>query len=276
MTLGQLYQSHLKLVGRGSLDRYSLLQLMLYHESIPSSDYLFTHLDEMAKNEVALLISLKRCLQGEPVAYITGQTTFCGLTFRVDSNVLIPRPETEELVMHVLQTLSKTSVLNVVDIGTGSGAIAIALKVHRPLWKMIATDISAAAVNMATQNALRHHVDISFFTGNGLQPFLKERQPIFDLVVSNPPYILDATKVDASVKDYEPHLALFAKPITKLYQQYLEEAKSLLKPGGTFAFEISPEVVEPLTVIVKKIYPQSRLSILKDINLKSRIAMIYT
>jgi release factor glutamine methyltransferase len=276
MTLGQLYQSHLKLVGRGSLDRYSLLQLMLYHESIPSSDYLFTHLDEMAKNEVALLISLKRCLQGEPVAYITGQTTFCGLTFRVDSNVLIPRPETEELVMHVLQTLSKTSVLNVVDIGTGSGAIAIALKVHRPLWKMIATDISAAAVNMATQNALRHHVDISFFTGNGLQPFLKERQPIFDLVVSNPPYILDATKVDASVKDYEPHLALFANPITKFYQQYLEEAKSLLKPGGTFAFEISPEVVEPLTVIVKKIYPQSRLSILKDINLKSRIAMIYT
>jgi release factor glutamine methyltransferase len=276
MTLGQLYQSHLKLVGRGSLDRYSLLQLMLYHESIPSSDYLFTHLDEMAKNEAALLISLKRCLQGEPVAYITGQTTFCGLTFRVDSNVLIPRPETEELVMHVLQTLSKTSVLNVVDIGTGSGAIAIALKVHRPLWKMIATDISAAAVNMATQNALRHHVDISFFTGNGLQPFLKERQPIFDLVVSNPPYILDATKVDASVKDYEPHLALFAKPITKFYQQYLEEAKSLLKPGGTFAFEISPEVVEPLTVIVKKIYPQSRLSILKDINLKSRIAMIYT
>jgi release factor glutamine methyltransferase len=276
MTLGQLYQSHLKLVGRGSLDRYSLLQLMLYHESIPSSDYLFTHLDEMAKNEVALLISLKRCLQGEPVAYITGQTTFCGLTFRVDSNVLIPRPETEELVMHVLQTLSKTSVLNVVDIGTGSGAIAIALKVHRPLWKMTATDISAVAVNMATQNALRNHVDISFFTGNGLQPFLKERQPIFDLVVSNPPYILDATKVDASVKDYEPHLALFAKPITKFYQQYLEEAKSLLKPGGTFAFEISPEVVEPLTVIVKKIYPQSRLSILKDINLKSRIAMIYT
>jgi len=276
MTLGQLYQSHLKLVGRGSLDRYSLLQLMLYHESIPSSDYLFTHLDEMAKNEVALLISLKRCLQGEPVAYITGQTTFCGLTFRVDSNVLIPRPETEELVMHVLQTLSQTSVLNVVDIGTGSGAIAIALKVHRPLWKMTATDISAVAVNMATQNALRNHVDISFFTGNGLQPFLKEKQPIFDLVVSNPPYILDATKVDASVKDYEPHLALFANPITKFYQQYLEEAKSLLKPGGTFAFEISPEVVEPLTVIVKKIYPQSRLSILKDINLKSRIAMIYT
>jgi len=276
MTLGQLYQSHLKLVGRGSLDRYSLLQLMLYHESIPSSDYLFTHLDQIAKNEAALLISLKRCLQGEPVAYITGQTNFCGLTFRVDSNVLIPRPETEELVMHVLQTLSKTSVLNVVDIGTGSGAIAIALKVHRPLWKMTATDISAVAVNMATQNALRNHVDISFFTGNGLQPFLKERQPIFDLVVSNPPYILDATKVDASVKDYEPHLALFAKPITKFYQQYLEEAKSLLKPGGAFAFEISPEVVEPLTVIVKKIYPQSRLSILKDINLKSRIAMIYT
>jgi release factor glutamine methyltransferase len=276
MTLGQLYQSHLKLVGRGSLDRYSLLQLMLYHESIPSSDYLFTHLDQIAKNEAALLISLKRCIQGEPVAYITGQTTFCGLTFRVDSNVLIPRPETEELVMHVLQKLSKTSVLNVVDIGTGSGAIAIALKVHRPLWKMTATDISAVAVNMATQNALRNHVDISFFTGNGLQPFLKERQPIFDLVVSNPPYILDATKVDASVKDYEPHLALFAKPITKFYQQYLEEAKSLLKPGGTFAFEISPEVVEPLIVIVKKIYPQSRLSILKDINLKSRIAMIYT
>ena len=276
MTLGQLYQSHLKLVGRGSLDRYSLLQLMVYHESIPSSDYLFTHLDQIAKNEAALLISLKRCIQGEPVAYITGQTTFCGLTFRVDSNVLIPRPETEELVMHVLQSFSKTSILKVVDIGTGSGAIAIALKFHRPNWKLIATDISESAVKIATGNAHRHHVDISFFTGNGLQPFLKERQPIFDLVVSNPPYILDATKVDASVKDYEPHLALFANPITKFYQQYLEEAKSLLKPGGTFAFEISPEVVEPLTVIVKKIYPQSRLSILKDINLKSRIAMIYT
>ena len=277
MTRGQLYQTSLASVGRGSVDRYSLLQLFLHHESIPSADEFFTHLDEPVKNESAILASLKRLMQGEPVAYITGQSIFFGLPLHVDSNVLIPRPETEELVQYLLKTFSKQSLLRVVDIGTGSGAIAIALKFHRPLWDVIATDISKAAVKVATLNARRHQLDISFLVGDGLQPFSKPlTPPRFDLIVSNPPYILDETNVDPSVKDYEPHLALFANPITKFYQQYLQEAKPLLKPGGIFAFEISPAVVAPLKTIVKQMYPQSKLSIHQDINLKSRIAMIYT
>ena len=276
MTRGQLYQTCLASVGRGSVDRYSLLQLFLHHESIPSADEFFTHLDEPVKNEAAILASLKRLMQGEPVAYITGQSIFFGLPLTVDSNVLIPRPETEELVQHLLKTFSKQSLMRVVDIGTGSGAIAIALKFHRPLWDVIATDISKAAVKLATLNARRHQLDISFLVGDGLQPFSKPLTPRFDLIVSNPPYILDETNVDPSVKDHEPHLALFANPITKFYQQYLQEAKPLLKSGGTFAFEISPAVVAPLKTIVKQMYPQSKLSIYQDINLKSRIAMIYT
>jgi release factor glutamine methyltransferase len=153
MTLGQLYQQALSDLGQGAVDRFSILALIQHHEAIASKDILLTHLDWPANQVESFLKSFQRLKKGEPVAYIIGHTTFLNLTLKVNPSVLIPRQETEELVMLILKTFPKDIITNVVDIGTGSGAIALALKSFRPSWNIIATDISPEALTVAQQNA---------------------------------------------------------------------------------------------------------------------------
>jgi release factor glutamine methyltransferase len=161
--------------------------------------------------------------------------------------------------------------------GTGSGAIAIALKQQRPTWTVIATDISEQALSVAKDNATFHQLDIEFYHGDGFKAMANQIPfQSIDLVVSNPPYVASLDALDPSVKQFEPHIALLANPQTKFYQQYLTEAKSYLNDHAIFAFEIAPELVEPLTFMVPTIYPNARLKFLSDINQKIRMLMIYT
>ena len=276
MTLGQLYQHALMHLGEGAVDRYSILTLMQHHENIASKDTLLTHLDWPAKHVESFLLSFERLKQGEPVAYLIGHTTFLDLKLKVNPHVLIPRQETEELVMWILKNFSNDQKLNVIDVGTGSGAIALALKHQRPTWKIIATDISSFALGVAKENAKALNLDIEFLLSDGFQDITFNGHRVLNLVVSNPPYVKTMEELDPNVVAHEPHLALLANPVTKFYQQYLTEAKPLLASNAVFAFEISPDVSSLLQPIVQKIYPQARLSILKDINLKDRFAIIYT
>lgn len=276
MTLGQLYQQAISDLGQGSVDRFSILVLIQHHEAITSKDTLLTHLDWPAHHVDSFLKSFQRLKQGEPVAYIIGQTTFLNLTLKVNPAVLIPRQETEELVMLILKTFPKDKIMNVVDIGTGSGAIALALKSFRPTWKIIATDISPDALAVAQQNAVDNHLELDTMLGDGLKDLPDRFHQTIDLVVSNPPYVKSVSDLDPSVAQYEPHLALIANPVTQFYEQYLHEAKPFLKPKGVFVFEVGPEVISLLIPILLRIYPMAKTTTVKDINHKERFVIIYT
>jgi len=276
MTLGQLYQLALTDLGQGAVDRFSILALIQHHEAIASKDILLTHLDWSANHVDSFLKSFQRLKQGEPVAYLIGHTSFLNLTLKVNPSVLIPRQETEELVMLILNNFPRDNAMKIVDIGTGSGAIALALKSLRPLWNVIATDISQAALDVAQRNARDNQLEIEFIWSDGLKNLPTRLHHTIDLVVSNPPYVKSLTDLDLSVAQYEPHLALIANPVTQFYEQYLHEAKSFLTHKGVFVFELGPEVASLLMPIIQRIYPNAKTTLVKDINHKERLIIIYT
>ena len=152
-------------------------------------------------------IILKRLQKKEPIQYIFGHTLWFGLDLLVNSATLIPRPETAELVEWILQTNPADKQLSVLDVGTGSGCIAIALKQRRPNWQVTGLDFSAEALQVAEQNAIRNKTQVSWIQHDIFSDFTGT----FDLIVSNPPYILNSEKssMESSVLDYEPHSALF-------------------------------------------------------------------
>jgi release factor glutamine methyltransferase len=191
-----------------------------------------------ARTEFKVL--LLRRLRGEPIQYITGQTEFYGLPFSVTRDVLIPRPETEHLVERVLALAAAFPHPRIADIGTGSGAIAIALAHHLPHAAITAIDLSDRALALAQENAALNDVDtrIRFLRGDLLAPVANER---FDLIVSNPPYVAEADRPSLSVevRDHEPALALFAGADgLAVYQRLIPAAHAALAPGGFLALEI--------------------------------------
>jgi release factor glutamine methyltransferase len=155
--------------------------------------------------------SVERRERGEPIQYITGEAEFYGLSFKVNREVLIPRPETEHLVEKVIELARGFARQRIVDVGTGSGAIAVALASHLPAARIYATDQSAAALKVARVNAARNGVGerVRFHEGDLLAPVARKR---FDLIVSNPPYVPedDRDSLSVEVREYEPAQALFA------------------------------------------------------------------
>src|SRR5882672_161409 len=152
---------------------------------------------------------LKRLEAGEPLAYLTGEKEFWSLPLQVDASVLVPRPETERLVEAALETGGMRPALTVLDLGTGSGAIALALAKERPNWRVTATDNCVAALTVARQNAVRLGLDrIEFLAGSWFEPLVSRR---FDLIVSNPPYVAaDDAALDQPALTFEPRAALVA------------------------------------------------------------------
>lgn len=202
--------------------------------------------------------AVSRLLNGEPVQYVTGKVWFDGLLFQVDESVLIPRPETEELVQKVAVEVerrfkadfSPDKPLRIWDVGTGSGCIAVALAKRFPQAEVKAFDISAKAFEVATRNAFSNKVKVDFVCDDVLHPQAEIwRQPV-DLVVSNPPYIRESEKVamERNVLDHEPHSALFVPDDDPLlfYRQILMLAKPQLNPGGAVWFEINEALGEEM------------------------------
>jgi len=176
----------------------------------------------------------------EPIQYITGEVDFYGLSLCVDNRVLIPRPETEHLVESVLERTAMDKPLRIADVGTGSGAIAIAIAVHRPLANVIALDISSGALELAARNAKHHGLtDQIRFLASDLLVEVKTEQ--FDIVVSNPPYIAneEGPTLSRQVREHEPSVALFAGSSGhEIYERLIPQAKAVLNPGGWLALEI--------------------------------------
>ena len=156
-------------------------------------------------------IILQKLRAHEPIQYIFGHTEWRGLDLLVTPATLIPRPETAELIDWILDSCDKSKPLHVLDIGTGSGCIAIALKKSAPLWQVIGIDISPDALEIAHENAKRNSVEMEWTQADILSPITNYQFPILDIIVSNPPYICHREKanMDTRVLDYEPHSALF-------------------------------------------------------------------
>ena len=163
------------------------------------------------KNIPNIEIILQKLRANEPIQYVFGHTEWMGLDLRVTPATLIPRPETAELVAWVLQMADRDKSLRVLDIGTGGGCIALALKKAAPRWQVTGVDISQEALEVAKENALRNHVAVNWLQLDILSGIADNLLPISDVIISNPPYICDSERKDmaARVLDYEPHSALF-------------------------------------------------------------------
>lgn len=227
---------------------------------------------KLTEEQTILLHSiLDRLKTFEPIQYIIGETEFFGLPFHVTKDVLIPRPETEELVELILNE-NKKSGLKVLDIGTGSGAIAIALAKHLEKADIEAWDISEEALKIATFNAESNAVDITFRNVDVLKDYPTDTK--FDIIVSNPPYILEKEKseMDQNVLDYEPHTALFVPDNNGLlfYDRIADIALDLLEPNGKLYFEINQAKGEDTVQLVKS-KGFINVSLFQDLNKNDRM-----
>jgi release factor glutamine methyltransferase len=184
-----------------------------------------------------------RLLKGEPVQYVVGNTHFYGLVFATDARALIPRPETEELVHWMLETYPANTPLRVLDIGTGSGCIAVTLKKKRPEWELVAVDASAEALQLAEENAQRLQCPVQFIRQDMLDEERWEGLGLFDVIVSNPPYIPQAERalMPEQVLAFEPEGALFVpdEDSLRFYRAIARLARQALRPGGRLFFEIN-------------------------------------
>jgi release factor glutamine methyltransferase len=215
--------------------------------------------------------------KGKPVQYITGFEEFYGRSFLVNEHVLIPRPETEELVLGAIERIEslfgKDKSIDVADIGTGSGAIAITLKLERPVLNVTASDISEDALSVARENAERLSAGLTFEKGDLLRPFLEKGQK-FDVVISNPPYIPMSDKEEMSVvvTDHEPHQALFAgEDGLDLYRKFKEELPFVLKEKALVGFEVGAGQSNAVANLLHQAFPNAQVETVYDINGKDRM-----
>ncbi|MBC1338974.1 peptide chain release factor N(5)-glutamine methyltransferase [Listeria innocua] len=213
-----------------------------------------------------------RYLAGEPVQYILKTAPFYGYDFLVTEDVLIPRPETEELVATAEAFLKKHPLRSLLDVCTGSGIIAIALKKAFPDMTVTASDISAAALEIAKKNALLLNADVRFVETDLLESF-KQNNERFDMIVANPPYISEAEKAEMSdyVLKNEPSIALFAENDgLAIYERFVDNLKYVLNPSFWVGVEIGYTQGERVKQLFEKSYPHATVLIHKDINSKDR------
>lgn len=257
-----------------SVSSYTLAaELILLHALGRDRTWLYAHPEEeVAETQAQRFFALiARRAAGEPTQHLTGKQEFWGLEFEVTPDVLIPRPETEHVIEVALDRLAVRELragrpqntlgagLQIADVGTGSGCIAIALAKELPGAKIYATDVSLAALEVACRNAINNGVrDVSFLQGNLLEVFLtaiapRGDKPVrLDLIVSNPPYIgrREAATLMREVREHEPEVALYGgEEGYELYAGLIAESASCLKPGGILVLELgydSLAAVQPL------------------------------
>ena len=220
---------------------------------------------------------IERLINNEPMNYVLGYSYFYGYKINFNKNVLIPRYETEELVGLILSKYDeyfKGKEINLCDVGTGSGAIAIALKKEEDKFNIYASDISLEALEVAKKNAENNECNINFLHGSMLEPYTDNNLK-FDILVSNPPYIKSDEVLETSVYDYEPHVALFGGDDgLKFYKEIFMNAHKILNDNALLFFEIGYDQKDRLTDLAKQYFPNSLIEVYKDINNKYKMLFI--
>lgn len=235
-----------------------------------------THEIISVSQEALLRKYLKRLRNYEPVQYILGQAWFCNHIYKVNSSVLIPRPETEELILLIKQNLKSSHIGSIIEIGTGSGCIAIELSLLFAQATVIATDISENALEVARKNAESLRASVSFINESLFVPSSKTIQTKVDLIVSNPPYITqqEATQMHPNVLQWEPHTALFVKenPL-EFYIAIASLATNILNDKGYVFLELNPDYAfQVAQCFTEKGFTQ--VEIVKDISGKERFLKV--
>ena len=236
------------------------------------TDYLIHREEQMSQADIAKFdLALHRMLSGEPIQYIVGFQSFYGYNFEVDNNCLIPRPETEEVMLHFLNQCHHQDT--VADIGTGSGAIAITLKLLKPDLNVLATDLYEDTLNVARNNATLHQQEMQFLQGDALKRIIDNNIKV-DGLISNPPYIdeCEARDMDDTVLKYEPHHALFAENEGyAIYEGILKDLPQVMKEQGHVVFEIGYNQGNQLKALINSMYPDKLVKVIRDINGNERI-----
>ncbi|NCA97499.1 MAG: peptide chain release factor N(5)-glutamine methyltransferase [Bacteroidia bacterium] len=220
---------------------------------------------------------LARFLNGEPVQYILNSARFLKDDYYVDSRVLIPRMETEEVVNYAIKEIEEKygqQPLSIIDIGTGSGVIAISLKKRFPNSKMTATDISQDALAVAKINANKHHQVIDFMHGKTLEPLIFCGRKV-NVLVSNPPYIIKQDDIDDSVIRYEPINALVDESDMAIYEMIFQTYQAVASYPFLMVFEIGYDMKDKLEILLNRYFDKSSWQLRYDINGKLRILSIY-
>lgn len=211
----------------------------------------------------------------KPIQYLEGKVNFYGYDFIVNKNVLIPRFETEELVENTIYYIKKyfNDKVNIVDVGTGSGAIGITLKKEIPSINITMTDISKKALRIAKQNANKLNIEATFIKGDLLKPLENKK---YDILISNPPYIKTNEDIDQLVKDNEPHIALYGgEDGLKYYNLILRSANSILNERSLIALEIGSSQKQDIIDLIKKYLPNSKYEVKKDLQKRDRMVFIF-
>ncbi len=263
MKLAQIFKDfEEKLIVQGE-EAESLSFVYRSLKNLSFTDFIFTLQKEVTEEEKQFVEEIYKKLAAHiPAQYIIGHAEFFGMELKVDERVLIPRPETEELVELIL-TENPEKNLKVLDIGTGSGAIALALAKNRLDWSVTAADISRDALELATENAKRQDLDLTFIRTD----CFSEISSKYDIIVSNPPYIsrADEVEVGLNVLHSEPHLALFAdEDGLAIYRRIAEDSKDYLNDGGKIYLEIGYKQGQSVPALFMENLPEKRVRTLKD------------
>ena len=258
MKLAQLFSDfEEELISQGE-EAESLSFVYRSLKNLSFTDFVFALQQEVTEEEEVFVKGIFQQLAAhKPAQYIIGQADFYGMQLKVDERVLIPRPETEELVELILAENPETN-LSVLDIGTGSGAIALALARNRPDWSVTAADISQNALDVASKNAKNQNLQL-FLKKSDCFTEISEK---YDIIVSNPPYISreDESEVGLNVLHSEPHLALFAdEDGLAIYRRIAEDAKDYLKDGGKIYLEIGYKQGQSVVELFRKHLPEQRV-----------------
>ncbi len=263
MKLAQLFSDFEEELIRQGEEAESLSFVYRSLKNLSFTDFVFALQKEVTAEEKKFVEEIYKKLAAHiPAQYIIGHTDFFGMQLKVDERVLIPRPETEELVELIL-TENPEENLKILDIGTGSGAIALGLAKNRPGWSVTAADISQEALELASENARNQNLNI-FFKKSDCFAEISEK---YDIIVSNPPYISreDESEVGLNVLHSEPHLALFAdEDGLAIYRRIAEDAKDYLKDGGKIYLEIGYKQGQSVPAFFMKYLPEKRVRTLKD------------
>ena len=270
MTYNELWRQLAQIYDEGEAKAIARMVYEVRYDLTLSDIYLGKDAQLSTDCQTELKEIAKRLLQGEPIQYVLGQADFCGRKFMVNEHVLIPRPETEELCQWILaadlheltqavRCRPLSSAAEILDIGTGSGCIAITLAAEMPQAEVTAWDISAEALMVAAENAKRHNVHVSFEQVDALHltsDICHQASAVFDIIVSNPPYICykEREAMENNVLEHEPHTALFVPDDDPLlfYRAIAQYGQSALKDDGWLYFDINPIYAEALCDMLSK------------------------
>ena len=265
----------LKKINSPYLNDNVIRALLMHTNNISNPLDLTLNIEKECKNSAKLDEMVERVTSGEPYQYVINESIFNGVSFYVDHRVLIPRNETEELLQRTIKLIKEYHLENktYLDFCAGSGVLGLSVKLNFPQSNICLSDISKDALDVVNTNMSRLNVYAQIIESDMLENILKLNKK-FDVLISNPPYILSEDTVDPQVLKHEPHLALFANPDTKFSEEVFKHHKELMNEKYLMAFEIGEDMEGSLIMLINKYFKDVKYIFEKDIYNKTRFLFI--